>query len=340
MTTKEEAFFGVKNTVEDPSALVEEQDDVNIEVVDDTPEEDQPYVNKNSEETVDDDTASAEEPEIAKVGKRAQDRIKKLKWEYHEERRAKEKAERMSDEAIRATQQLHTENQRLLELVKRSQSALTTQAEGRANAAVAMAENMLVRANETGDAEAISTAQKHLIEAKMIQSNPEKLSAAVVNDWKNAVAQQQRQMQEQNAQYYEQVAQQDVAPEPDPKAIEWQQNNPWFGSDYEMTSFAYGVHDRIVNEGIDPDTDEYYQLIDSRVREVFPSHFDGGNNTDGEVVDIAQPQGTKSVVAPAKRGSGGGSPRTIKLTQTQVRIARRLGLSPQQYAAQLVKDRS
>ena len=170
MTTKEEAFFGVKNTVEDPSALVEEQDDVNIEVVDDTPEEDQPYVNKNSEETVDDDTASAEEPEIAKVGKRAQDRIKKLKWEYHEERRAKEKAERMSDEAIRATQQLHTENQRLLELVKRSQSALTTQAEGRANAAVAMAENMLVRANETGDAEAISTAQKHLIEAKMIQN--------------------------------------------------------------------------------------------------------------------------------------------------------------------------
>ena len=170
-----------------------------------------------------------------------------------------------------------------------------------------MAENMLVRANETGDAEAISTAHKHLIEAKMIQSNPEKLSAAVVNDWKNAVAQQQRQMQEQSAQYYEQMAQQDVAPEPDPKAIEWQQNNPWFGSDYEMTSFAYGVHDRIVNEGIDPDTDEYYQLIDSRVREVFPSHFDGGNNTDGEVVDIAQPQRTKSVVAPAKRGSGGGS---------------------------------
>ena len=77
MTTKEEAFFGVKNTVEDPSALVEEQDDVSIEVVDDTPEEDQPYVNKNSEEEAGDDTASAEEPEIAKVGKRAQDRIKK-----------------------------------------------------------------------------------------------------------------------------------------------------------------------------------------------------------------------------------------------------------------------
>ena len=131
MTTKEEAFFGVKNTVEDPSALVEEQDDVNIQVVDDTPEEDQPYVNNTANEEADNSVASEEEPEIEKVGKRAQDRIKKLKWEYHEERRAKEQAERMSDEAIMATQQLHTENQRLLELVKRSQSALNTQAEGK-----------------------------------------------------------------------------------------------------------------------------------------------------------------------------------------------------------------
>jgi len=331
MTTKEEAFFGVKNTVEDPSLLVEEQSDVSVEVVDDTPEEDQAYVNKSSTQEKSDD--AQQEPEIAKVGKRAQDRIKKLKWEYHEERRAKEQAERMSDEAIRATQQLHTENQRLLELVKRSQSALTTQAEGRAGAAVAMAENMLRQANEMGDPEAISKAQQHLIEAKMIQSNPEKVSSAVVNDWKNAVAQQQRQMQQQSAQYYQEAAQQDSIPEPDPKAIDWQQTNPWFGSDYEMTSFAYGVHDKIVNEGIDPDTDEYYQLIDSRVREVFPSYFN-----EGEDADVAQRQKAKSVVAPAKRGSGGGAPRTVKLTQTQVRIAKRLGLSPQQYAAQLVKE--
>ena len=140
-------------------------------------------------------------------------------------------------------------------------------------------------------------------------------------------------MQQQSAQYYQEAAQQDSIPEPDPKAIDWQQTNPWFGSDYEMTSFAYGVHDKIVNEGIDPDTDEYYQLIDSRVREVFPSYFN-----EGEDADVAQRQKAKSVVAPAKRGSGGGAPRTVKLTQTQVRIAKRLGLSPQQYAAQLVKE--
>jgi len=331
MTTKEDAFFGVKNTIEDPAALVEEQDDLSVEVVDDTPEEDQPYVEKSAED---------EEPEIKKVGKRAQDRIKKLKWEYHEERRAKEQAERMSDEAIIATQQLHTENQRLLELVKRSQSALDNQAEGRANAAVAMAENMLRQANEIGDPEAMATAQKNLIDAKMIQSSPGQVSSAVVNDWKDAVLQQQREMEAQNPQYYNQAPQQPQPPAVDPKAVDWQENNPWFGSDYEMTSFAYGVHDKIVSEGVDPDTDEYYQLIDSRVRQVFPSHFDDDDGTDGEFIDIAKPQRTKSVVAPAKRGSGGGSPRTIRLTKTQVRIAKRLGLSPQQYAAQLVKDRT
>jgi hypothetical protein len=313
--------------------MVQEEDSLAVEVIDDTPEEDRPYVNKTSEETEGDSAASTEEPEIAKVGKRAQDRIKKLKWEYHEERRAKEQAERMSDEAIRATQQLHTENQRLLELVKRSQSALDTQAEGRAKVSVVLAEDMLVRANELGDPEAIATAQKNLIDAKMIESNHGQVSSAVVNDWKSAVAQQQRQMSAQAQQYQEQYPQEAPMPEPDPKAIEWQQANEWFGSDYEMTSFAYGVHDKIVSEGIDPDTDEYYQLINSRVKEVFPSYFN-----EGEDADVAQRQKAKSVVAPAKRGSGGGAPRTVKLTQTQVRIAKRLGLSPQQYAAQLVKE--
>ena len=333
MTTKEEAFFGVKNTVENPADMVQDEDNLAVEVVDDTPEEDRPYVNAEANTETSSEGSDGDEKEITKVGRRAQDRIKKLKWEYHEERRAKEQAERMSEEAIRATQQLHTENQRLLELVKRSQSALNTQAEGRAKASVTLAEDMLKRANELGDAESIATAQKNLIEAKMIESNHGQVSSAVVNDWKAAVMQQQRQMDAQAQAYEQQYVQEAPMPEPDPKAVEWQQDNSWFGTDYEMTSFAYGVHDKIVSEGIDPDTDEYYQLIDSRVREVFPSYFN-----EGEDADVAQRQKAKSVVAPAKRGSGGGAPRTVKLTQTQVRIAKRLGLSPQQYAAQLVKE--
>jgi hypothetical protein len=136
--------------------------------------------------------------------------------------------------------------------------------------------------------------------------------------------------------------QQQYTPEPiqpDAKAMEWQERNPWFGVDKEMTSFAYGVHEKLVgDEGIDPESEEYYELIDSRMKEVFPTQFGSSsqrtNNT--MVVDTA-PRRKKSVVASASRNSGA-KPRTVRLTETQVRLAKRLGLSPQQYAAQLMKE--
>jgi hypothetical protein len=103
-----------------------------------------------------------------------------------------------------------------------------------------------------------------------------------------------------------------------------------------MTSFAYGVHDKITREGVDPESSEYYKLIDSRMRQVFPDKFD---NDDTEVVEVADRQKENPVVAPARRGTGGGS-RKVTMTQTQLRIAKRLGLTPQQYAAQLLKENS
>ena len=340
MSTKEEAFFGVKHTIESPASIMNTEEDIDVDVVDDTPEEDKPYVKSDSDNNVTKVESSDDGDEIKNVGKNVKDRINKLKWEYHEERRAKEMAQRLSDEAVSATKQLHMENQRLLELVKRSQGALNVQAKGRADAAVAMAEDMLRRANELGDPDAVSTAQKHLIEAKMIQSNYGNVSSAVINDWKAAVAQQDAEIRQAYQQHQHEV-ESDYVQQPDPKALSWQEDNPWFGSDYEMTSFAYGVHDKLVSQGIDPDTDEYYQLINSRVREVFPSYFDDNSVSTNHVVDIAPRQRANPVVAPAKRGSAsGGSPRKIVLTQTQVRLAKRLGLSPQQYAAQLLKEKS
>ena len=127
----------------------------------------------------------------------------------------------------------------------------------------------------------------------------------------------------------------------DPKALEWQERNPWFGVDPEMTSFAYGVHERLVgSEGIDPTSEEYYQLIDSRMKEVFPTHFGSSNertNNSAVVVETAQPRKAKPVVAPASRNTGA-RPRTVKLTETQVRLAKRLGLTNEQYAKQLMKE--
>jgi hypothetical protein len=131
-------------------------------------------------------------------------------------------------------------------------------------------------------------------------------------------------------------------PEPDPEALEWKEENSWFGKDKEMTSFAYGVHERLIrDEGVDPNTPEYYQLIDQRMKEVFPTHFSGDSaGSDGSViVDTAPRRKVSTVVAPAARNNGA-VPRKVTLTSTQVSLAKRLGLTPQQYAQQLIKEMS
>ena len=118
-----------------------------------------------------------------------------------------------------------------------------------------------------------------------------------------------------------------------------QDRNPWFGTDKELTSFAYGVHEKlVVDEGIDPESEQYYELIDSRMKEVFPTQFGSNSQRTSStmVVDTAPPR-KKSVVASASRSSGAKS-RTVRLTETQVRLAKRLGLTPQQYAAQVMKE--
>ena len=161
METKEEAFFGVKNTVEAPPAETEPEDEINVKVVDDTPEEDQPYVNKE------DDDGS----EIKKVGGRAQRRIQKLKAEYHAERREKEKAQRLSDEAVFATERLHKENQRLLEIVKKSQTAINDQSALRADSDIRFAQEQYKKALESEDKDAIVEAQKNLTSAQMARQS-------------------------------------------------------------------------------------------------------------------------------------------------------------------------
>ena len=108
-----------------------------------------------------------------------------------------------------------------------------------------------------------------------------------------------------------------------------------------MTSFAYGVHEKLVNkQGIDPSSEEYYDLIDKRMKQVFPAEFSGSSErTDGSavIVDTAPVRKAKPVVASAARTTGT-KPRTIRLTETQVRLAKRLGITNEQYAKQLLSE--
>ena len=329
--SEEDKFLGVRTTIEPPADADTSVDDgeVNIEVVDDRPEGDQ----KASSEAVGDDDGLASDEEVTQLGQRAQKRIKKLKWEYHEERRAKEASDRLANEAVNYTQNLQVENQRLLKLIQDSQGALTEQSKSRAGAALTIAQENFKRAHESGDSEQITIAQQQLTNAQLAQAYAPAVSQKVIDNWKQQVMADDQQIANQQQQ-------QAPAPiQPDGKAMEWQDRNPWFGTDKEMTSFAYGVHEKLVaDEGIDPESEQYYELIDSRMKEVFPTQFGSNDQRTSStmVVDTAPPR-KKSVVASASRNSGARS-RTVRLTETQVRLAKRLGLSPQQYAAQVMKE--
>ena len=325
--SEEDRFLGVRTTID-----TSKPDEVDIEVVDDRPEGDQ---RAPAAETLEEGGTASDE-ELSQLGNRAQKRIKKLKWEYHEERRAKEASNKLANEAVNYTQGLQTENQRLVQLVQDSQTALTDQAKHRASATLVVAEEAFKQAHESGDSDQVTKAQKDLTNAQLAQAYAPNVSQKIIDNWKSNVLAQDQQLENQAAQQYVPEA----PPEPDAKAVSWQESNEWFGQDREMTSLAYGIHERLVGEeGIDPDSDEYYKLIDNRMKEVFPTHFssDSTSSNNVVVVDTASRRKANPVVAPASRNNGAPSHK-VTLTQTQVKLAERLGITPQQYAAQIIKE--
>tara|TARA_R110000737_G_scaffold312513_1_gene321869 strand:+ start:1169 stop:2176 length:1008 start_codon:yes stop_codon:yes gene_type:complete len=327
--SSEDKFLGVRTTIVPPEpdseGLEAVAEEVQVQVVDDRPEEDQRF-----------SSSDEEDPELQQYGKKVEKRIKKLKYDFHSERRAKESAEKLSNEAINYTQNLQVENQRLLKLINNSQSALEQQSKYGADAALVVAQESFRNAHESGDSDQILTAQKALTEAQFAQASSSGISRQVVDNWKQEILSEQRQTRQAapiaNA----------PAPEPDAEALEWQQENSWFGTDKEMTSFAYGVHERLISdEGVDPNTPEYYELIDQRMKAVFPTHFsrDETESDNSVVIETVPRRKASTVVAPAARNNGA-VPRKVTLTSTQVSLAKRLGLTPQQYAQQLIKEMS
>ena len=284
--------------------------EVQVEVVDDRPIEDQ--VTSRDPGIPSDDEIMGELP----TGSRAQKRIQQLRYEYHEERRAKEAAERLREEAVSYASQVANQNNEMRHLLARGENVLIGQMKEKAESDALKARGTYREAYESGDADQIAKAQEEIARVQY-----EKGRTADYQPVGRQVAPTQAQ-------------QPAPAPAPpDPKVQEWVGKNSWFGQDEEMTSFAYGLHEKLVKrEGVDPRSDEYYNRIDQRMREVFPAKFAGETG----VGEPAANQRTSTVVASAQRA--GGTPRKVQLTSTQVALAKRLGITPEQYAKQLLKD--
>ena len=286
-----------------------EEDKPEIEVVDDTPEKDR--YRTPMKEAPQDPT----EEELASYSESVKNRFKHFTKGYHEERRAKESAEREKEEALRLAQAMFEENKKLKGSVNQGQTVLLEQAKKVINSEIEDAKRLYKEAYESGDADKLLDAQEALTTAR--------IRADKVNNFRPAPLQ-------------ERETPVQIAPQPqqaapvDDKLLAWQDQNQWFGSNKRMTSYALGLHEELVENGIRVGSDEYYRRIDTDIRERFPDQVGAGESVD------AKPQRTKSnIVAPATRST---APRKIVLTQTQVNIAKRLGVPLELYARKVAEE--
>ena len=285
--------------------------EVEIEVVDDTPEKDRGR--KPLDKEVEDPT----EEEIEGYSDKVQRRIKDLTHARHDERRAKEALMREKQELERFAQQVLEENKKLKTTVHKGEEQYVSMAQTAAEAKLEKARREYKAAQESFDADAILAAQEALFEAKLEADQAKKFKPAPLQTEEFEV--QTRHAEPQQVR-------------PDEKTLRWQAKNQWFGANgfEEVTSFALGLHQKLVSSGVDPRSDEYFEQIDARVKSKFPEVF---GETDKPRNGSSQRK-PATVAAPATRSSG---PRKVQLTETQRALARRLGLTDQQYAQQVIK---
>jgi hypothetical protein len=285
-------------------AIKPNDEDIEVEIIDDTPEQDRGR--KPLDREVEDPT----DDEIESYSDKVKGRIKELTHARHDERRAKEATLREKQELERFAQQLLEENRSLKQYVDDGTVQYVATAKAAAEAELATVRRQYKEAQEAFDTDAIIAAQEALTEAKL------KLES-IKNFRPTPLQQQENPVQQQS--YVPQPVQ------PDEKTLRWQAKNQWFGANgyEEVTSYALGLHQKLVSSGTDPRSDEYFQAIDSRLHKTFPDMFGGSTSRK-----------QSAVVAPATRSSG---TRQVKLTTTQVALAKKFGLTPKQYADQLVK---
>ena len=293
-----------------------EADDSDFEIEDDTPEED-----RGREPLPENVVQELEADELNDYSERVRTRMSQLKKVWHDERRAKEATLREREEALRVAQQIIEENKRLKATLSSGEEMYMQAVKEAAEREFDIAKREYREAYDAGDTERVIEAQQRLTNAQLrIQQ------ATGYRPQFSA----QKALQEQDTQVYTEPQRPQVS-RPDPKASSWQQKNPWFGTDEEMTSLALGLHEKLVNSGIDPRSDDYYSRIDNTMRKRFPEYF-GGTQEQAKPTPRAKPA---TVVAPATRST---APKKIVLTKTQVTLAKRLGITPEQYARELMKE--
>jgi hypothetical protein len=278
-----------------------------IEIIDDTPPED-----KGREALPQDIVDELEKDDLQEYSEKVKKRLGQLKKVWHDERRAKEVSTREKDEALRVAQSIYEENKQLKQRLGHGEKLIADGMTKEATSELALAKESLKQAYDSGDGSLIADAQEALTDAK--------LKIRDVKSYEESLQSNQNGVKVQSEQ----------APV-DRKAEAWSQQNKWFGSDDEMTALALGLHEKLVKSGVDPSSDDYYRRVDESMRKRFPENFQ-----DEQTIETEKPVQRKAanVVAPATRST---APTKVRLTNTQLALAKKLGVSPEVYAKEVIK---
>ena len=287
-----------------------------IEIEDDTPQEDRgktPMPKALVEEL--------EADELEDYSDKVKIRLKQMKKVWHDERREKEIALREHQEAINLATRVLDENKRLKSTLSQGEQTLVNTYKSAAELEMAAAKRAYKEAYESGDSDRVVEAQEKMTNAgyKLEQ----------IRGYRPTL--QEAEPEIQNTQDAAQI------PRPDSKTLAWQERNPWWGTDVEMTSLALGLHQRLERDNGKPfvGSDDYWRSVDETMRRRFPEYFGEEKSTNGGGKPVSRNESrAATVVAPASRST---SSKKIVLKQSQVNLARKLGLTPEQYAREMQK---
>ncbi len=294
-----------------------QEDKLEIEIEDDTPEED-----RGREPLPKEIVEKLDKDELDQYDEDVKQKLLQMKKAWHDERREKERAQREHDEAVAYAKRLMEDNKKVRSVLTQGEKEFVANMQQSAEYALQIARSEYKEAYESGDVDKITAATEKMQEAniKAMQAKNFKLPA----------------LQEVESNVTINTEPETISvPRPDDKAVAWQKRNSWFGSDAEMTASALGLHEKLRQSGMRIGSDEYYDALDKTMRKRFPENFeDESFNQPEEKSEVQPPQQKRppTVVAPAVRSTASNK---VKLSQRQVALAKKLGLTPEQYALEM-----
>lgn len=316
MAQMDEQEFKFPDEIQEDKTPKAEAEDAGfeIEIEDDTPEEDrgrQPMPKQLVE--------NLEKDELESYDEEVKSKLKQMRKVWHDERREKEAALREQQEAIAVAKRLMEENKRIKNILSSGEKEYVASVQNSANLELEMAKRAFKEAYESGDADQVADAQQKMQEATLraMQAKSFKMPS----------------LQEQEVPVQPETEQRPQVPQPDRRALAWQERNQWFGQDEEMTAAALGLHEKLRRNGVVVGSDEYYDALDKTMRRRFPEELGSEEESKPEVKQPARKPA--AVVAPAVRSTASNK---VRLKTSQMALIKKLGITPEQYVKEFVKE--